>query len=61
MILCVLIIIIVLGFFVDVNLGFKERLEKSRNLKAVVKIIKENYYQEENWEKYEPQGTSNST
>lgn len=61
MILCVLIIIIVLGFFVDINLGFKEKLEKSKNLKDAVEIIKENYYQEKNWEKYETQGAGNST
>ncbi|HOZ35363.1 MAG TPA: hypothetical protein PLK55_00050 [archaeon] len=61
LILCVLIIIIVLGFFININLEFKERLEKNRNLKEIIKIIKTNYYNEKNWEKYESQGTSNST
>jgi len=61
MILCVLIIIIVLGFFVNVNLGFKEKFEKSKNVKVVIEIIKEKYYQEEKWEKHEIKGASNST
>lgn len=61
LILCVLIIVIVLGFFVNINIGFKERLEKSKNLKETNEIIKEKYYQEKNWEKYETKGASNST
>lgn len=61
MILCILIIIIVLGFFVNVNLDLKEKFEKSRNVKEKIETIKEKYYQEEKWESYENKRTSNSS
>jgi len=60
-ILCVLIIIIVIGFFIEVNLGFKERLEKLPNIKEKLEIFRREYLERNNWQKYESKSTDNST
>lgn len=56
-ILCVLIIIIVLGFVIDINLQFKERLENIRNITVEQKEIKKEYLKQNNWEKNEEKRT----
>lgn len=57
-ILCVLIILLVFGFFIEINLKFKERLEDLPGLSKRLEIIKTQYYKENSWEKYEQKSTS---
>lgn len=57
-ILCVLIILMVLGFFIEINLKFKEEIEYLPKLSKRLEIIKNQYFKEKNWEKYEQTSTS---
>jgi len=48
-VLCILVIIIVLSFFVTVNLSLKYKLEDSLSEELRLTEIKKNHYKENNW------------
>lgn len=61
-ILCVLIIIILLSFFIEINITLKNKFEQSPNITLKIKEIKTEYLKENNWEvKYENYQHSKST
>lgn len=64
-VLCILIIIIILSFFVTVNIYLKEKLEESLARESKITSLKKEHYKENNWEikdvTKKPESTSNDT
>ncbi len=58
-ILCVLIIIIIIGFFVDVNINLKEKIERIPSNRIVIERMKEEYLV--GYENRKSKGTDTST